>query len=321
MSGLKKKAVEREPASTAPVSMPALLRSARKRETAHPLDDWQTSILAPPDLSRVKHGLPIASLLAYLLQHDAEVQECSAGKGDRVLAVIEEEFTLQFKQPPSLDAQAFHDGLKALLIDALSLGAVPQSAAFAFGDAQHPGQVRVEVVLRPPVQQRRSRDEVGVSTDKGDTRPQLADTARRERLRGLISVGSHDSFESELKALRELTSLTKDEVAARLEPAMGRHLKDLPQDTYEERQSLASWVNGTLRELGLAIRCPKTGKPAILVADRRGGDDESVRMRLEVRAEDGRRIRTFTSNDLPTLRLMQDVPRPEGLARRVGRSR
>lgn len=119
-----------------------------------------------------------------------------------------------------------------------------------------------------------------------------------------------------VESLAALSHQVHDAIADELTPRMNKHLQQMPQDTYEEKQSLASWVNSELRHLNLAIRCPKTGKPATLVADIRGGEDQSSRFRLDVRGDDGRHQRTLTSNTLPVLELMEDEPRREGLARR-----
>jgi hypothetical protein len=111
----------------------------------------------------------------------------------------------------------------------------------------------------------------------------------------------------------------KNELAAKLQSPLNTHLRALPRATYAEKQSIASTVNGYLRDYGLAIRCPKTNKPAILIADVEGGPDSPSRFRFEVRAESGRRIRTVSSRELPELVLMEDTIRPEPFSK--GRTR
>jgi hypothetical protein len=141
------------------------------------------------------------------------------------------------------------------------------------------------------------------------------DAVRREKIKELIDEVSPRLYKSAAASARELVALTKQEIAHRLAPLLNKHLHGLKQDTYTEKQAIASWVNSELRSLGLAIRCPKTGRPAILIADIRSGGEESSRFRLEIVNEEGRRERTFTTaHELPDLELIEDSPRLEGLA-------
>lgn len=122
-----------------------------------------------------------------------------------------------------------------------------------------------------------------------------------------------------LLGLKQLGHEFKSAVAARLQPALNFHLQGLSHESYSEKQEIASWVNAQLHDLGLAIKCPKTGKPATLIADVRGGDDEYSRFRLDIRGDDGRHLRTYSSRELPELEIIENEPRVEGLAR--GRTR
>ena len=120
---------------------------------------------------------------------------------------------------------------------------------------------------------------------------------------------------------KQLISLAKAEVAARLGPVLSRELAAMPHESYKEKQAAASWINGELRQLGLAIRCPKTHRPAILVADVQGGGHDTSRFRLEIRDEEGHKKRTFTSQKPPELELMEDAPRQEPIAKWSERAR
>ena len=104
-------------------------------------------------------------------------------------------------------------------------------------------------------------------------------------------------------------------LAEQLQSRLNAHLKTVPQESYQEKQALASQVNRELRELGLSIRCPRTGLPAILIADVREPSEGSSRFRLEVATAEGGRRRTYTAATLPDLELMVDNPRCESLAR------
>jgi hypothetical protein len=55
-------------------------------------------------------------------------------------------------------------------------------------------------------------------------------------------------------------------VAARYGPVVSAFLRSLPLGTIAEKRQAVRVVNGRLRSLGLAIRCPRTGLPARLVA-------------------------------------------------------
>jgi hypothetical protein len=111
------------------------------------------------------------------------------------------------------------------------------------------------------------------------------------------------------------------ELAARLQPALNAYLQTRPSESYADKQDIASWVNNELHKHRLAIRCPKTGKPANLIADVQGGEDSPSRFRLDVRGDDGNRVRTFSSRELFELELMEDALREEPLARKYRENR
>ena len=115
--------------------------------------------------------------------------------------------------------------------------------------------------------------------------------------------------------LLELRSIFHHELASCMQARLNEHLTKLELDSYQQKQGIATWVNQQLREVGLAIRDPKTGRPATLVADTRDANDELGRFRFDVRDDDGRTRRTFTSNTLPLLELMEDEVRREAFAK------
>ncbi len=139
----------------------------------------------------------------------------------------------------------------------------------------------------------------------------------RDRLRRTLRAAPSD-YAGRRAALLDASHFVRAEIAAALEPALNAHLRTLPHDAYEEKRALATWVNRELHEIGLTIRCPKTGRPSILVADvRAGGDDEKGRFRIEARDENGKTARTFCSTRLPDLELMEEPPRRENFASRA----
>lgn len=114
----------------------------------------------------------------------------------------------------------------------------------------------------------------------------------------------------------EIIHAFHDELARALTPRLNGVIATMPKAALADRRALASWCNSELRELGLAIKCPRTGRPAILVADSRDG--EQGRFRLQVRDERGTVHRTWTSSapTLPELELVRDVHRREAFASR-----
>ena len=145
---------------------------------------------------------------------------------------------------------------------------------------------------------------------------------RISKIKQLIETLPADHYTDAYKAADELLTLTKQEVAQRLSAPFNAKIRSMPQDTYQQKKDLASWVNTELRNLGLAIRCPKTGNPAILIADVRGDAEETSRFRLEYTDERGKKVRSWTGYDLSglTLELRDDIPRKEGPTVRRGRA-
>ena len=91
----------------------------------------------------------------------------------------------------------------------------------------------------------------------------------------------------------ELSHTFRASLAAAMEPLLNARLKaKTPQDTYEQKHALVAWVNHELRLLGLAIRCPKTGLPAILVADTQDAEHSTIRFRLQIRDTHGKQKKT-----------------------------
>ncbi len=131
------------------------------------------------------------------------------------------------------------------------------------------------------------------------------DTKRPELLAALLATVPKDAVYVELT--QDLEGLNHDfrrEIAARLEPAMNAHVSAMPHDTYDEKKSLAKWVNEELRKYGLAVKCPKTGNPGLLVASP-GDNPETGRFQIDILTPDGKRKRTFSSVSLPTLELTE----------------
>lgn len=145
--------------------------------------------------------------------------------------------------------------------------------------------------------------------------PGLVSEEEREGIRVLLR-GAPAGFEQRYAKFAALRAAFHQELSIALEPAFNEFAKQLPRDTIQDRNDLAVEVNGRLRTLGLTLKCPRTGKPAIIITDRHDPDrPEESRFRLQVQGEDGRRQRTVTSKELFSLDLMPDPGRVESFAR------
>lgn len=157
-----------------------------------------------------------------------------------------------------------------------------------------PASGKAQVVDQPESQGQELRDKV------------------RAALRKLLPAKQQPP-EARMAALGALQSALVNELATDLQEPLQSMIEQMPADTRAEKQAICTFVNGTLRRLGMAIRCPKTGRPALLVADQKQADSDISRFRLEIRDEAGKKTRTFSSTTLPTLELRQDEPRSEPL--------
>ncbi len=97
----------------------------------------------------------------------------------------------------------------------------------------------------------------------------------------------------------------REELARALEPILNAEAAKLPQATYDEKKTLAKWINAELRRVGLAIRCPKTGNPCLIVATT-GHSPLVGRFVLDYTDSEGKRQHPVSSVTLPTLQLMPD---------------
>ena len=122
-------------------------------------------------------------------------------------------------------------------------------------------------------------------------------------------------YAARYEALRAFREEMQGEIAAWLQPALRQQAEAMPCDSYANKQEVAVWVNSQTRELGLTLRCPNTGRPAILTADVRDAATGSSRFRFVIRDERGRQTKTVSSATLPELVLMPDEPRREARAR------
>lgn len=139
------------------------------------------------------------------------------------------------------------------------------------------------------------------------------DGSRLRAIRLLLDRPVLPVFADAFSDAKRLGDLVKEHIAALIGPTLNAELRTRNQRTYEEKKAICRWTNGVLRELGLSIRCPKTGHPAILTAAPTHKAGEG-RFRLKTGYELGREHSTESHNELWALELMPDPPRREALA-------
>jgi hypothetical protein len=91
-------------------------------------------------------------------------------------------------------------------------------------------------------------------------------------------------------------------MARRLEEALNQHVGGMPAATYDDKRAIARWVNAELRRFGLALVCPKSRRPAVLLADP-GGIPGAGRFQFQSETPEGRKVRAYSSATLPRLEL------------------
>lgn len=144
-----------------------------------------------------------------------------------------------------------------------------------------------------------------------------SDLLLRRVIRTALSEGSRE-YEAVAHRVTRVRHLVHEELAAALSGPFASKLRQMDRRDLESRRELAAWANDQTRTWGLAIRCPATGAPSILIADARDEEGSPGRLRLQHRDHDGRVIRTCGSTSLPKFVLMEDLPRKEGRARPTG---
>lgn len=152
-----------------------------------------------------------------------------------------------------------------------------------------------------------------VQDKEGESR--RATKARHEQIRELLEKPADADYDRLIVELRELSELTRQEMAERLAPALTQRVKSMRQLTYEDKQRVATWINNEIRPLGLAVKCPATGQPGILIVDLGGAAGDVSRFRVESHDASGKRIRKFLAGELHTIDLVPAMPRGEGAAR------
>jgi hypothetical protein len=91
-----------------------------------------------------------------------------------------------------------------------------------------------------------------------------------------------------------------------IERSINERLSNLEPSTLPQKQEFAKAVNAELRSLGLAIRCPKTNRPSILVAG--SSNHPGIgRFQLEHKHMDGKPKRSYSTAVLKSVTLMPAI--------------
>ena len=132
-----------------------------------------------------------------------------------------------------------------------------------------------------------------------------------KKAQGAATTAS-DGYQAKAADLSGITHNYMAKLAKELEPALNAHVQSMPQETHEDKKEVASWVTKELRRFDLAIKCPKTGHPAILftIPDYQPGVGRFV---VEHKTPEGKRVRAFTPIRVSQLELMEAPTRREGL--------
>jgi hypothetical protein len=137
-------------------------------------------------------------------------------------------------------------------------------------------------------------------------RPSTPATARRDALQAWIQESTvadrptGADISGRLASAQMVHQLFLQELAGRLEAPLNEHLLQQQKDTHAQKLQLASWLNGALRQLDLAIECPSTGMPAILVVTPTEKPGRG-RFQLKVSLPGGKRTKTVSMSTLPEL--------------------
>ncbi|MCA9245137.1 MAG: hypothetical protein KDA32_14355, partial [Phycisphaerales bacterium] len=130
----------------------------------------------------------------------------------------------------------------------------------------------------------------------------IAERRWREAIRKLLADMPED-YDARREAMVRLRDVFHQEIAASIEPGLNAYAAEQPQSDLASCRKLAADVNRHLRELGLTLASPDNSGPAILLADFQDAQHkESLRFRLQITDETGRRFRRLASAKLPALR-------------------
>lgn len=125
-----------------------------------------------------------------------------------------------------------------------------------------------------------------------------------------------DTYEARREVLTQVRDAARLAIIRVLEPLLNERAAATPHETYEQKKSLARWVNAELRWFGLAIKSDRTDAPCLLVANTTKAPGDG-RFMLDFTDDEGRHHRPVATVALPRLSLTMDdlVRAPRGPSR------
>jgi len=229
----------------------------------------------------------------------------------RVLAALEECDTAERKG--EIVVSAVSDALAAADIEALPPGfddalkrsfesLLRRGGATSFSSSGLQLQLRLDEI---PATARKSSARAAASTRSAAESVSDPVVDRFKRSVGKELEDLPRDFDVRRSVARELQHATREAIARSIEPVLNDKVRSMPMATYEDKKALAKWVNAELNDLGLALRCPKTGRPAWLLGHASGTPGVG-RFHYELSDPREGHRRTVTSTALPHLELMPD---------------
>lgn len=135
----------------------------------------------------------------------------------------------------------------------------------------------------------------GASTTRGAT---CQDAIQSEAMRRLLELDEVVTWQREVACARA-------QLAARLEPAIRTAIGEMSVATLAEKRALCDALHKILDDLGLCVRCPKTGAASRLAHDSSHRRRHGRFLFVALQSSPGqRRKRSFCCASLPKIQLM-----------------
>lgn len=100
--------------------------------------------------------------------------------------------------------------------------------------------------------------------------PMTTEHEPAERVRAMMKDIADDlprDLEARAETLAAIRGVFHEEVAATMTPVLNDALRSRTVKSLQDRKRLAAWIDHIASPLGLAVQCPRTGEPALLVAE------------------------------------------------------
>lgn len=132
----------------------------------------------------------------------------------------------------------------------------------------------------------------------------------RHAIRQYFLGQAHTSLGDALAVVSTAKEAFLAETARQVQRPLNAYLATQAQETFRDKSALARSLSTQLEKLGLRIRHPETGEPALLIGVRTGDDQGAYAYRLESEARDYDALIVTT---LPELEL---IPAPAAVSGR-----